>query len=236
MAFTSTMIGESSYDIISHMTSMENRLMFKFGDVLEAQEMLHVNYLDLTNIVKDIAAKLSLPFPEIMHNVALRKSKSAHSIRSDQSMMARLGELRSNSAKLPLLAIKRARSKSPPAAQYQKLSAPVKSDIIEQNLARLHAEAHEQASASPQVPDAPAPPAPASQAPPARASESETADGGAAAAETSGAWFKRMVTIKDSSEMFHKDFKAARSHHAHDITSMYASTCVWMCGSACINT
>ena len=121
------MIGESSYDIISHMTSMENRLMFKFGDVLEAQEMLHVNYLDLTNIVKDIAAKLSLPFPEIMHNVALRKSKSAHSIRSDQSMMARLGELRSNSAKLPLLAIKRARSKSPPAAQYQKLSAPVTS-------------------------------------------------------------------------------------------------------------
>ena len=47
---------------------------------------------------------------------------------------------------------------------------------------------------------------------------SETADSSMVAGEVSGAWLKRMMSIKDSAAIFHKDFKAARSSLNSTIT------------------
>ena len=72
MAYHSTMLGESSYDIISHMTSMENRLMEKLRDIVDAQEFLHQVCFELRDAVK--AATLRAHCPPSDAPVAFKRS------------------------------------------------------------------------------------------------------------------------------------------------------------------
>jgi hypothetical protein len=217
------MIGESSYDIISHITSMENRLMHKLSDSMEVQES---HYVEMKEIMAQLAVRLSCRKSD-SNDIVDRSRPAAVTVFSRQSGFSMLQQVRPvGSSKIMFLASKRRPALKSTGQSLKKIGNDA--EVLYQRTAHLAIQDDTSPTFNAGVNDSNMPGNVAcervsTEVEPADDSEAEAVvessvrcqtpieiqpeDGAARSAQS---WLRTLVSIKDSAAVFHKDFRAAR--------------------------
>jgi hypothetical protein len=219
MAYRSTTMGESAHSIISHMTSIENRLSQKFSEAIETQESLIRMCAEIKEMTNQIVSTLSCPQQQRTSEVLNRTKSIYHPIMDDRfSILPRPHETRST-PKLSLLTVKRNDSsiRNPCSFPIQgtqthkceptyietkpnSLSAVSQKtpicDIRDESTAVIASPETIETMGSHNVVS--------------EALSAESDHGAGTASKPMSSLLRKTATIKDSAAIFHKDFKSAR--------------------------
>jgi hypothetical protein len=219
MAYPSTMIGESSYDIISHMTSMENRLMQKISDLMESQKSLMKRYMEMRDTPQLLSSKLCCSNPADSPSLSRAPTITLPIGHKEINILPKGCSV--GAAKVPLLSIKRN-----PSNEFSHGTRVQANTLIELKKIvgdrRTPNQIHHREDIL-MDPCSPAFPSPGrTESVEAVGSDVSTEALGNAdkraedtaepddAGASSRSKFRKAASIKDSAAMFHKDFKAAR--------------------------